>query len=59
MDDRNDNWDIYMYSIKDRIEFQITNDLSWQYMPSIHESKVVWIDERNGNKDIYMCDLNS
>ena len=65
-DDRNGNNDIYMYDLgpdgefgteDDSGEVQITDDPKGQIFPKIHENKIVWMDPRNGNWDIYMYDL--
>jgi len=40
----------------DPAEMQITKTPS-QWEPTISGSKIVWRDRRNGNLDIYMCDL--
>jgi beta propeller repeat protein len=40
-------------------EVQITTDESDQFGAAIHEDYVVWNDERNGNRDIYLYDLES
>jgi TolB protein len=34
-------------------EIQITDDPHDQYSPRISESYIIWVDTRNGNKDIY------
>ena len=34
-------------------EFQITTDVKDQRSPAIYGDIVVWVDERNGNEDIY------
>ncbi|MFC1624616.1 putative Ig domain-containing protein, partial [Candidatus Omnitrophota bacterium] len=56
-DNRNGNYDIYMYDLSASEETQITNDSSNQVNPAIYEDKIVWNDYRNGNYDIYMYDL--
>lgn len=33
--------------------------ISSQYEPQIHENKIVWMDDRHGNLDIYMYDLDT
>ncbi|MCC4770065.1 PKD domain-containing protein [Methanosarcina sp. DH2] len=38
-------------------ETQITTNNSRQSNPDIYEDRIVWIDWRNGNADIYMYDL--
>jgi beta propeller repeat protein/parallel beta-helix repeat protein len=40
-------------------EYQITNSKSQKYQPAIYGDKIVWVDDRNGNKNIYMYDLST
>jgi beta propeller repeat protein len=72
-DERNGNEDIYMYGLstseeirittskeeqlEQGTETQITTNNSRQSNPDIYEDRIVWIDWRNGNADIYMYDL--
>ncbi|AKJ39376.1 PKD domain-containing protein [Methanosarcina barkeri] len=65
-DNRNGNWDIYMYDLSTKKETQITTNVSDQYSPYIYGNRIVWVDERNrnpedisGNSDIYMYDLST
>ena len=46
---------IFMYDLSTGIVTQITddNDLQ-QHEPDVYEHLIVWVDERNGNPDIYM-----
>ena len=55
-DDRNGNWDIYMYDLLTSTETQIT-DNSDQFFSVIYGDRIIWQDYRNGNHDIYMYDL--
>jgi beta propeller repeat protein len=57
-DDRNGNWDIYIYDISTRLETHTTNK-SDQTNPAIYGDKVVWQDERNGGSDIYLQNLST
>ncbi len=57
-DDRNGNYDIYMYDISTKKEIH-TTDKSNQISPDIYGNKVVWEDERNGGHDIYLQDLST
>lgn len=41
------------------IEFQITSESHNQHLPAIYENVVVWEDWRNGNADIYGCNLST
>ena len=63
-DNRNGNWDIYMYDLSIQTESQITNNPFSQEYPAIDGSRIVWQDSRNTNFDsglvtwdIYMYDL--
>jgi beta propeller repeat protein len=55
-DDRNGNWDIYIYNLSTRQELHTTNTAN-QVSPAIYGNRVVWEDERNGGHDIYLQDL--
>ncbi len=53
----NGNDDIYIYDI-DRVEhWALTNHAADQSMPAITDNRLVWQDERSGNKDIYFGEL--
>ena len=56
-DDRNGNFDIYMYDLSTRKETRITRNKSDSENPVIYENSIVWQDNRNGNWDIYAYDL--
>ncbi len=56
-DNRNGNWDIYMYNLSTGVETQITVDENEQILPRIYGDIIVWQDNRNGNWDIYMYNL--
>jgi beta propeller repeat protein len=77
-DNRNGNYDIYMYDLAedtdddtvpnylepirpepDPAEIRITEDPAHQEDPAIYDSKIVWVDKRNGNKDIFIYDMIS
>jgi beta propeller repeat protein len=60
-DDRNGNWDIFIFDLTAKKEIFTTNK-SDQINPDIYKDKVVWEDYRNGNTDnpkpdIYLQDL--
>jgi beta propeller repeat protein len=40
-------------------EIQITSNPANQYNPQIYDHRIVWMDERNGNRDIYLYDLQT
>ncbi|MDY0129278.1 MAG: PKD domain-containing protein [Methanosarcina vacuolata] len=59
-DDRNGNWDIYMYDLSTSTETQITTNESNQTDPAIDGNRIIWADDRNGSMgDIYMYDLST
>ncbi|MFH1777300.1 MAG: dockerin type I domain-containing protein [Candidatus Omnitrophota bacterium] len=58
-DNRNGNFDIYLYDIQTGEETQITTDLSDQRSPVINDNQICWEDYRNGNADIYLYDIHS
>ncbi|WP_229395547.1 PKD domain-containing protein [Methanosarcina sp. DH1] len=58
-DDRNGNWDIYMYDLSTKKENRITTSKSNQIDPAIYGNRIVWDDDQNGNRDIYMYDLST
>ena len=58
-DDRNGNWDIYVYDLISQTETRITTNTAAQQYPEIDGTRIVWQDNRNGNGDIYMYDLTT
>lgn len=40
-------------------EYQITASESYKTQPVIYGGRIVWCDDRNGNRDIYMYDLST
>lgn len=66
-DNRNGNWDIYMYSQKylgnsiweTQWDTQITANSGNNIKPKIYNDKIVYQSDRNGNWDIFMYDLTS
>ena len=57
-DDRNGNWDIYIFDTSTKAQIHTTNT-SNQTNPAIYSNKVVWQDDRNGGSDIYLQDLST
>jgi len=55
-DNRNENYDIYMYDLETKTETRITDNSYDQRNPRVWGKRVVWEDNRNGNTDIYMYD---
>jgi beta propeller repeat protein len=62
IDDRNSNFDIYMYDLGTSTESQIISDTAHQFYPDIYDDRIVWADLRNavdGRWNIYMYNLSS
>jgi beta propeller repeat protein len=59
VDDRNGNFDIYLYDLASREETRITTDPGNQNYPQIFGNTIVYQDDRNGNLDVYYYDLAS
>lgn len=57
MDDRNENWEIYLHNLTDSTEYRVTDNTVDQTSPRIFEYRIVYCDDRNGNSDIYMFTL--
>jgi beta propeller repeat protein len=55
-DNRNGNWDLYVYDLTTEMEYPLTLNLFNQEQPRIYGNYIVWMDDRNGNYDIYMLD---
>ncbi len=61
-DNRNGNWDIYMYAPYVDMwhpEIRITTSPSNEINPKIYNNTIVYQSDRNGNWDIYMYNLTS
>ncbi|NIM49378.1 MAG: hypothetical protein GTO22_08995, partial [Gemmatimonadales bacterium] len=62
-DNRNGDWDIYLYEIPATPGItpgvRLTDDPADQMMPSISGDLVVYQDNRNGDWDIYLLELSS
>lgn len=60
-DNRNGNWDIYMYDLSTNTETQITNDSVDQTHPDISGKRIVWLNwwgsGSSYNVDVHMYDL--
>lgn len=56
-DDRNGNYDIYLFDLTTFRERRLTTDSSWQRLPAISGTNVVYRDDRSGSGDIYLYDL--
>src|SRR3989344_3844353 len=56
-ENRNGNWDIYMYNLATSTETRITTNTGDQRSTKIYNDKIVYRDLRNGNYDIYMYNL--
>ena len=53
-DNRNGNWDIYVYDQNVKKEKPICTDEGDQTNPRMKTSRIVWEDNRDGDKDIYI-----
>ena len=49
---------IRLYNISTQKRITISDSKSLQGQPSIYGDYIVWIDDRNGNYDIYMCKIS-
>ena len=62
-DDRNGNFDIYLYDVGTGQTTRLTDDPKDQVAPRISGNRVVWQDYRNsegmGNPDIYILDMET
>ena len=58
-DNRNGNWDIYMYDVNTEQITPLIVNSGDQINPAIDGDKVVWQDNRNGNWDIYVHDIST
>jgi len=58
-DNRNGNWDIYLYNLTTKTERPIVTLLSQQDFPSISGDNVIWSDTRNGSWDLYRYNLTT
>ena len=68
-DDRNGNWDIFMFNLSNGKETQITKNKESQVEPKVFENYIIWKDMRNNrgdikdfpsnyNSDIYLYDIS-
>jgi len=58
-DNRNGNYDIYMYNLSTNMETQITDNESDQQCPSIYGDRIIWMDSRNETGEIYIYNLST
>jgi beta propeller repeat protein len=56
-DNRNGDWDIYLYNLTSEKTRIICNESGNQIYPKISGNRIIWMDSRNGDYDIYMYDL--
>lgn len=58
-DNRNGNFDIFLFDLSNKNETQITTDPNNQVDPAIDGKRIVWSDDRDVvSKNIYMFDLS-
>ncbi len=55
--DKRNGSDIYQYNLATETENILASTDEAQYQVRTHDGRVVWVDYRNGNADIYMKDL--
>jgi beta propeller repeat protein/parallel beta-helix repeat protein len=58
-DNRNGDYDIYMYDLSTSKETQISTSESDDFSPDIYGDRIVWNDLRNENGEIYMYNLST
>jgi len=56
-DNRDGNWNIYMYDDATGKEQQLTNEPHDQMSPQIYGDQILYMDNRNGDWDIYMMKI--
>jgi len=66
-DDKNSNEDIYYCDLSKNGQdggclvgdnkIQVTSDLAEQAVPYVYNNVITWKDKRNGNMDVYMCEI--
>jgi PGF-pre-PGF domain-containing protein len=58
-DNRNGNWDIYLYSFSKDETTRLTTSAADQWLPVIHGNYVAWYDNRGGSTDICLYDISA
>jgi len=56
-DEQNGDMDIWLYSLSLGAEVQATIDPANQYLQDLDGNRLVYVDDRNGNLDIYLVDF--
>ena len=56
-DDRDGNWDIYLYQRSTTTTTQLTNDTGDQWLPIVRGNHVAWYDDSNGRTNIVLYDI--
>ncbi|ABN57143.1 MULTISPECIES: Ig-like domain-containing protein [Methanoculleus] len=56
-DDRNGNWDIYLYQRSTGEETQLTTDTGDQWLPIVRGNYVAWYDDSSGDTKIVLYDI--
>ncbi|MCK9306508.1 MAG: Ig-like domain-containing protein [Methanoculleus sp.] len=58
-DDRDGNWDVYLYQRSTGEETQLTNDTSDQWLPIVRGNHVAWYDDSSGSTNIVLYDITA
>ncbi|MDY0000723.1 MAG: hypothetical protein RBU30_05470 [Polyangia bacterium] len=53
------NRDVFIYDIETGETIHLDTPTSYQFMTSVHGSRVVWMDDRYGRWDIYLYDIEN
>ena len=51
------NYDIFVYRLEQGDTFQVTNDPSDQYLNDVFGDLIAYVDQRNGNEDIFVAQV--
>jgi len=58
-DNRNGNWDVYMYDLEKHEETQLTSGINYSSGATINNGKIVWLEAKNEEKgNLILYDIN-